>query len=227
MKTSKYLIVLFLFCLFCSGLEKRESKYDNGQIKESFLVRKDSEGNYIKEGLYTSWYLNGQKKSEKTYVNGKIEGKSICWFENGQKQEESNFLNDSLDGLQIMWYENGQKKQEGIYKFGSLIGTYKEWDKTGSEKEQWSDAEKKEIIKKFENLKGTKYCGPICYRAALLGCVSENGVDKSALNNLISTAPSDNSCIEIWNNSLDDFFSLDKTIGELRLKKLIQEGYLK
>lgn len=41
-----------------------ETRYDNGQLKEKYALRKDSEGNYIKHGKYISWYENGEKKQE-------------------------------------------------------------------------------------------------------------------------------------------------------------------
>jgi hypothetical protein len=43
---------------------KLETRYDNGQLKEKYALRKDSEGNYIKHGKYVSWYENGEKKQE-------------------------------------------------------------------------------------------------------------------------------------------------------------------
>ena len=45
-------------------------------------------GNRIKDGLYRSWYDNGQKKDECTYVAGKKDGLHQLWYEDGQKNEE-------------------------------------------------------------------------------------------------------------------------------------------
>ncbi|MBN1821281.1 MAG: hypothetical protein JW833_11220 [Prolixibacteraceae bacterium] len=195
-------------------------------------MRKDSEGNYIKEGLYTSWYMNGQKKCEKTYVNGKIEGKSIYWFENGQKEEESNFINDSLDGLQIMWYENGQKKQEGIYKSGNLIGSYKEWYENGQLKEQWTDEDKSTIATIFK----TQLKGSVCYKDAILRCLTVDGVDKASLKdfmNMVASTTSETfekygSCEDDFTDAIDQFFFQfdDKAIGNKVIQGLITEGYL-
>jgi len=63
-----------------------------------------------RDGLYTNWYDNGQKRDELTYKDGKY------------------------DGLWTWWYENGQKKVEMTSKDGKIISeTY--WKEDGSVKE--------------------------------------------------------------------------------------------
>ena len=44
-----------------------------------------------KNGLWTEWYENGQKKQEMTFKDGKKEGLRIEWYENGQKKNEITF----------------------------------------------------------------------------------------------------------------------------------------
>ncbi len=41
-----------------------------------------------KDGLYNSWYSDGQKKSESTYKDGEKVGTWTYWYENGQKKSE-------------------------------------------------------------------------------------------------------------------------------------------
>ena len=62
----------------------------------------------IKEGKWTKWYWNGQKKEEGTYKNGKQDGLFTSWYENGQKSEEITYK----DGEMIewtLWDENGNE----------------------------------------------------------------------------------------------------------------------
>ena len=59
------------------------------------MIKESSEASlsfYTKRGIWTKWYINGQKSEKGSYVNG-------------QK-----------DGLWVEWYENGEKKLEGFYK---------------------------------------------------------------------------------------------------------------
>ena len=59
----------------------------------------------------SEWYVNGQKKAEITYKNGKQDGLWIEWNENGQKMEETTLKDGELVGW-IKWYENGKVKEK-------------------------------------------------------------------------------------------------------------------
>ena len=56
------------------------------------------------------------------------------WYENGQKKSEVTFKDGKINGLVTYWYENGEKKSEGTYKNGRKISV-KEWNEDGSVKE--------------------------------------------------------------------------------------------
>ena len=45
-----------------------------------------------KDGLFTSWYENGQKRSEANFKDGELDGLATGWYENGIIKEESNWL---------------------------------------------------------------------------------------------------------------------------------------
>ena len=60
-------------------------------------------------GLSTSWYENGQKVSQGTFIAGKLNGISTGWYKNGKKWLE-------------ITYDNGQ----GILR--------KEWNADGTTK---------------------------------------------------------------------------------------------
>ncbi len=42
-------------------------------------------------GKYVKYYDNGQKKVEKHYKDGKLDGLWTHWYENGQKSYEENY----------------------------------------------------------------------------------------------------------------------------------------
>ena len=62
----------------------------------------------------TSWYENGQKESERYYVDGERHGLTTFWYESGQKKFEINYVAGQHE-LVTSWYENGQKKCEVNY----------------------------------------------------------------------------------------------------------------
>ena len=105
-----------------------------------------------KDGLATTHYENGQKKSEINFKDGVIFGKYTSWYENGQKREERNSIDGSLserysyevdyildwkydnyrldsytNGRAIYWHENGQQKQEANFKDGIKDGRITYW----------------------------------------------------------------------------------------------------
>ena len=105
--------------------------YENGDIKRIIHFNKDGK----KDGLWTEWYENGQKRYEKTIKDGEIDGLWTNWYINGQKMTERTFEDGELDGLWTEWYENGQKRYEKTYEDWMILSS-KEWNEDGSVKEQ-------------------------------------------------------------------------------------------
>ena len=103
-KTLLIITALMLVVGFSSGQE---------HIDGSTLVRKD--------GLYYA------SESEEPY-----NGEAVWYYENGQKRSEETYKNGKLDGLWTDWYENGQKWQEGTFKDGKQIGRTN-WYEDGNE----------------------------------------------------------------------------------------------
>lgn len=96
---------------------------DKGSFADYFLSGKiQNTGSYssikkeTKDGLWTYWHENGQKKSEENYRDGKREGMSTAWHENGNKSQETNYADDMSVGLMRRWHENGQLKSEVAYE---------------------------------------------------------------------------------------------------------------
>ena len=70
-----------------------------------------------------TYYKETQNQLEKVKVVG--------YYENGQKNSEETYKDGKLDGLWTWWYANGQKFYEDIYKDGELIES-KKWDRDGN-----------------------------------------------------------------------------------------------
>lgn len=83
--------------------------YKNGQKQSEETYREGTQN-----GLFTNWHENGQKKSEETYIDGKRIGTSRDWYENGQLRSETREI-DAQNSIQSYWYENGQLKMSIPY----------------------------------------------------------------------------------------------------------------
>jgi antitoxin component YwqK of YwqJK toxin-antitoxin module len=153
-----YFSILFLMlCLIsCNSRQERQLKYDNGNLKESYEVIEQPNGSFFKDGVYKTWYENGQISVSGIYKDNQKSGKWTTYYrtgavqeegtyehneksekwneyaENGQVLKEYQYSKGSLSGLQQSWYENGQKKVETHYLLGKLDQYYKMWNEDGS-----------------------------------------------------------------------------------------------
>lgn len=68
------------------------------------------EGYYLsnkKQGFWTSWYRNRQKKSEGVYELGIKDGHWISWYSNGQKLQEGMWIEGKHYGDWIAYNLDG------------------------------------------------------------------------------------------------------------------------
>ena len=100
--------------------------YENGNIK--------SEQNYLNwkfNGKWKIFYENGNIKSENNYQDDKLNGESKEFFQDGNIMSLKNYLNNLTDGTQIEWYNNGQIKRQ--VKTSSLGSETKCWNENGEQ----------------------------------------------------------------------------------------------
>jgi len=98
--------------------------YSNGQ--------KEHEGYYkngLKSDLWKSWYESGQAWKEGYYFAGKKEGSWLYWHWNGEKLAVETYRNGIIHGPLKKWYSNGQEKTEGSYKDITQYGVSKKYGK--------------------------------------------------------------------------------------------------
>ena len=93
---------------------------------------KGAHKNGKKDGLWTWWYENGEKKNEGTFKDGKENRLHRWWYENGQKSKEGTYKDGKQVELVTSWYENGQKGKEGTFKDGELVSENC-WDIDGND----------------------------------------------------------------------------------------------
>lgn len=98
--------------------------FDSGQkLREGIYKGKDDRDMYIKVGVWTTWYIHGQKESEGTYKDGEIIGETFWyedekWADNPKKYEQGLLEkteitysdNPSINKMTTnTWYKNGNK----------------------------------------------------------------------------------------------------------------------
>ena len=101
------------------------SKKNNGlntEILDNGMTLQTHYKNGLKNGPETYWYANGQKASEGSYVDDKLEGSLIYWYDNGNKASEGFYINNKPESVQTAWDENGLIESEQEYQNGVLNG---------------------------------------------------------------------------------------------------------
>ena len=86
----------------------------------------------VEEGLLTKHWLNGNRRYELNFKNGKQHGESKSWYSNGNLKQTRNWVSGEWYGLWTDYFENGNKECEGFYRGGKLIGNYTTWYENGN-----------------------------------------------------------------------------------------------
>jgi len=108
---------------FVNGLEDGvwRSYYSNGQLKER---RSFNEGK--KTGVYEGWWPKGKWRSLYHFENDEYEGSCKDWNDKGQLTSNMNYSRGHEDGLQQQFYETGKVKANYVMISGrryGLLGT--------------------------------------------------------------------------------------------------------
>ncbi len=78
-------------------------KYKSGKVKMQGMM-KDGK----REGLWKSFYENGNQWSESVFTAGIKNGKTSTWYENGNKRYDGFYTNDMESGKWTYWDEAGK-----------------------------------------------------------------------------------------------------------------------
>ncbi len=148
-------LLLMAFAILTIGCGEKKSdgvNVDELEDREGVFYLKLSNTPYT--GKSFEFHENGNKKSELTLKEGKIDGLLLQWHANGQKKTEVNFKDGKEDGLRVSWYKDGQKEQESNWKDGQMDGTLTLWHKNGKKMAQGTAKGGKSISRQFWNSKG-------------------------------------------------------------------------
>ena len=112
--------------------EKSKPIYSN-KISEVFKIN-----NNLKDGYYTSFYQNGNKKTEGLINKGLKEKIWFEYFENGTTESEINYTNDEKNGQYKYFHLNGLIKETGFYKNDNNDGLVVIFDENSNKIEQYN-----------------------------------------------------------------------------------------
>ena len=113
-------------------LSKIEVYHKNGQMSLETNYSADGE----LDGLWVSYYENGQIHKKVNYRDGKKNGVALEYFESGQIRGQGNFKNDKGHGRMTEYYSNGQIKEKISFKDGEIHGEGIRYYRSGQLEEQ-------------------------------------------------------------------------------------------
>lgn len=149
-----YTVPAFALLMAC-GNGKVETKFDNGQIKESYTEVKDAKGELVKHGIFEAFDEKGQIRDSVNYVMGKREGLEVKYYDNGKKMyactwqaNVANGRNEEFntdgklikvttlkqgvpDGAEIDYTPAGVKLEEKYFKDGIQDSIHMRWNEKG------------------------------------------------------------------------------------------------
>ncbi|MBI4646733.1 MAG: hypothetical protein HY738_09125 [Bacteroidia bacterium] len=100
--------------------------YNNGQKKtERYFI------DGIENGTRINFYENGNKEIREDIANGEKNGKYISYTKQGIKKEDGEYRNSRPEGKWTGWYDEAHKEYEKHYIDGKLDGTWTGWRENG------------------------------------------------------------------------------------------------
>ncbi|PCJ26527.1 MAG: hypothetical protein COA97_05460 [Flavobacteriales bacterium] len=100
--------------------------YKTGEIKATGKYE-----NQLKDSTWTYYDIEGYKKAEEFYLNGKNEGTWKSYYNTGQIAEEKEYSNDFEDGIWNQYFITGKPKLTATYVNGLLEGRATYYGKGG------------------------------------------------------------------------------------------------
>jgi len=121
-----------------NGTLMAEGKFVNREKDSIWNYYSDKPGNKLvaievyknnsKDGVWTTFYPNGQVAEKITYQNGKQNGAWKQYFEDGSLKFKVDVSNGEKEGLFTAYYPGGVVSISGTYKNGNKNGTWMYFD---------------------------------------------------------------------------------------------------
>ncbi len=109
-------------------LDTIRETFADGSLSRIYTLQK---GTDIREGVSLSYHPNGKVAVEAPYKNGKLDGVFKSFYENGNPWQTIGYKNGIEEGISTDYYENGMKKSREVYKAGVLDGMSEQFNERG------------------------------------------------------------------------------------------------
>lgn len=98
-----------------------EILYESGTLRFRYTRKLSHEGDmWIRHGLFTAYYENGQLASEGTYDEGLELGQWREFHDNGQLAAEGRYVAGKEQGIWRFWDRDGKEEQSISCEHGEL-----------------------------------------------------------------------------------------------------------
>lgn len=132
----KILLVILSACILvaCNKNKKVvvDATYADGLPKKvsEYIIKEDGSQQLAKE----TYYFPEKKKYIEGEYNNKTQRQGVwtSWYENGQKNSQGTYENGVLEGIYTVWHPNGQVYYSGKYLHGKQIGKWVFYDSLGT-----------------------------------------------------------------------------------------------
>ena len=134
---------------------------DDHKFKNDQLVEEGEYQNNRKQGVWVTYFPNGQEHTIIDYRNGRPNGDYKVFYENGQLEEEGTWSRNRNTGDFKRFYENGSKHQEFVFNISGkrdgvqkyyhdngqlmIVGTIEDGKEVGEFKEYYKDGSLKSV----------------------------------------------------------------------------------
>ena len=136
------------------------NRTDETGLKQGYWIVKDNEsvieeGNYLndkKNGLWKSYFTNGNLKSEITYEQGVAKGNANHYYKDGTLRESGNWQVDHWEGGYKYYYESGQLSYDWFYnENGKRQGEQRYFHANGKKMYEgnWQDGKTEGVLKVY------------------------------------------------------------------------------
>jgi len=113
------------------AMEVLEENYPSGVRWKRTEGKRDAGGEFIPDGVTTTWYESGFKWSETTFRNGIKNGPRRTWYTTGSEWSNGSYSDGIEDGTWTAFHPTGEMARQWHIDHGMWQGSYTEWHPNG------------------------------------------------------------------------------------------------
>ncbi|MEX0938898.1 MAG: toxin-antitoxin system YwqK family antitoxin [Pirellulales bacterium] len=116
-----------------TGMETREDRFTNGELRRSRRVKLYSDGSVVNHDEFAEYFPDGKVFMKGQYKDGIKDGKWEYYYDNGELRRAVMYANGRLNGSWDVFREDGTKEATHSYKDHQRDGTWIAYDESGEQ----------------------------------------------------------------------------------------------